>query len=174
MKIAVGRGVYDIPSPSNQQIESALLKLTSDLNRKVNSVISTNGFKTQSNEFILLTTALELLHELNTIRAELETQKLNQTNNAAAKGGADSDRIDHSKAKQLTLEDAIESDTNHQDKMDNQFANQNETQNDEHLQQITTHQSDVNNTQYDLVIEHLEDLLARLKNALLQEPAESI
>ncbi len=162
MKVAVGRGLYEIPSPSNQQIESALLRLTSELNRRVNGVISTNGFKTQSNEFILLTTALELLHEATTLRAELETQKISQVNNPTTKTSLDGERIDHSKAKQLTLDDAI-------DNYDPP-ANQDHKPLKQSVEQaIKTDNADIKNDECDIVLNHLEDLLNRIKLALLQD-----
>ena len=99
MKVAVGRGIYDIPCPEDVGIQSTVRNLANELNKRVNFTISTNGLKTQSNEYILLSTAIELIHEIFIMQDRLKTiGKTNELNK---------DAIDHSKAQQVTIEDEI-------------------------------------------------------------------
>jgi hypothetical protein len=64
LKVAIGRGIYEIPlsnSLSQQQIKS----ISSELNSKVNSIISESNIKNQPNDLLILIAAIEIISKNN-------------------------------------------------------------------------------------------------------------
>jgi|GEM_PF-4995631 len=75
IKVAIGRAIYEFNTENEQ--EAQIIKQNSViLNSKVNSVISSMGLKTQSNDYILALTATLLLSE-----GRAETEKTNNEKN---------------------------------------------------------------------------------------------
>ena len=62
IKVAIGRGIYNIPTTDDTDINSLQL-ICSSINSKINSLIAQNNLKNEPNDLLILLATIEMLKQ---------------------------------------------------------------------------------------------------------------